>query len=90
MVIILVFHQNINKYLNKPIFHPHYSSHPITLRQLLSHTASINANIDVHLNSIEPNDIGLEKISLEDLCFNYLTSNGSNWLEYPPGNVTLY
>jgi CubicO group peptidase (beta-lactamase class C family) len=69
LAIILFYHQKINKYLNKPIFHPHYPSHPITLRQLLSHTASINANIDVHLNSIQSNDIGLEKNKFRRFMF---------------------
>jgi CubicO group peptidase (beta-lactamase class C family) len=44
--------QDINKYLNKPIFHPLYPSHRIALCQLLSHTASINANTDLQSSSI--------------------------------------
>lgn len=79
--------ENISLYLNETISHPFYPSIPITLRQLLSHSASINANNDLFIRS---NDFAFAEFNLQDFCLHYLKSNQSNWLNYPPGNVTLY
>jgi CubicO group peptidase (beta-lactamase class C family) len=45
---------DINQYLNEPqhrIFHPRYPKHAITLRKLLSHSASIALNGEILLKS---------------------------------------
>lgn len=84
---------DINKYLSEPhrnIFHPQYSSHSITLRRLLSHSASIAvSNHDVN-TYFQPDDIALTRTSLAELCFTYLNPNTSNWLPKPPGSVSFY
>ena len=84
---------DINQYLSSPnqcIFHPQYPSHAITLRQLLSHSASIGINEEILLISIQSGDNALTRISLADACFAYLSHNVSSWLPKPPGTVTLY
>jgi CubicO group peptidase (beta-lactamase class C family) len=83
---------DINQYLREPvrrISHPLYPSHLITLRQLLSHTASIGAKAG-GVFDVLPDDTALTQTTLADMCFTYLSHNASNWLPKPPGNVTLY
>ncbi|CAF1396192.1 unnamed protein product [Rotaria sordida] len=84
---------DINYYLlstDPRIFHPLYPSHRITLRQLLSHSASIDTNGEMPFASIQPGDAALGKTSLADRCFTYLNPNASNWLPQVPGTVSLY
>ena len=84
---------DINKYLRSTdpkIVHPHYPSHVITLRQLLSHSASIGHNFELENHFFRPNDEALTLTALENACFHFLTSNASHWLRNPPGTVTLY
>ncbi|CAF3535605.1 unnamed protein product [Rotaria sp. Silwood1] len=86
---------DINQYLssssplNRRIFHPQYPSHSITLRQLLSHSASIDINKEVYDNFMQIGDTALTKLSLADACYIYL-DNSSNWLPTPPNTVSLY
>ncbi|CAF2853194.1 unnamed protein product [Rotaria sp. Silwood2] len=75
--------------LNHRIFHPQYPSHPITLRQLLSHSASIGTNKEAYDTFMQIGDTALTKISLADACYTYL-DNSSNWLPLPPGTVSFY
>ena len=84
---------DINRYLlatDPRIVHPLYPSHPITLRQLLSHSASINRDGEMPFASLRSGDAALVETSLADKCFTYLNPNASNWLPQPPGSVTLY
>ncbi|CAF1166839.1 unnamed protein product [Adineta steineri] len=84
---------DINQYLlspNQRISHPQYPSHAITLRQLLSHSASIGINQETDLTFMQHDDNALMQMSLADACFTYLSHNTSNWLPKPPGTVTLY
>ena len=84
---------DINCYLlpsDPNISHPFYPSHSITLRQLLSHSASINRNDETEYMFYQTGDEALAKISLEEACFTYLSHKASNWLPDPPGTVTLY
>jgi len=84
---------DINQYLsslNQRISHPQYPAHIITLRQLLSHSASIGVNEETDLTLVQPEDDALTRISLAETCFTYLSHNASNWLPKPPGTVTLY
>lgn len=84
---------DINEYLssrNQRISHPQYPSHRITLRQLLSHSASIDINEETDLTFMQSGDNALTRMSLADACFTYLSHNASNWLPKPPGTVTLY
>jgi CubicO group peptidase (beta-lactamase class C family) len=84
---------DINQYLSSPnqrISHPQYPSHVITLRQLLSHSASIGVNDQTDLTLIQPEDDAFTQMSLAETCFTYLSPNASNWLPKPPGTVTLY
>jgi CubicO group peptidase (beta-lactamase class C family) len=83
---------DINQYLSSPnqrISHPQYPSHAITLRQLLSHSASIGIIAETELTFMQPGDNALTRMSLADACFTYLSHNTSNWLPKPPGTVTL-
>ncbi|CAF3156346.1 unnamed protein product [Rotaria sp. Silwood2] len=84
---------DINQYLssssNHRIFHPQYPSYPITLRQLLSHSASIGINEETYLTFMQIGDTALARLSLTDACYTYL-DNPSNWLPIPPGTVSLY
>ncbi|CAF4175181.1 unnamed protein product [Adineta steineri] len=84
---------DINQYLSSPnqrISHPQYPSHAITLRQLLSHSASIGINEETDLTFMQHEDDAFMQMSLADACFTYLSHNTSNWLPKPPGTVTLY
>jgi CubicO group peptidase (beta-lactamase class C family) len=84
---------DINQYLSEPryrIFHPNYSSHSITLRKLLSHSASIAVDESVHLSLYKPGDTAFEQSTLADTLFTYVNSNTSYWLPKPPGSVTWY
>ncbi|CAF2506644.1 unnamed protein product [Rotaria sp. Silwood2] len=84
---------DINHYLlstDPRIFHPLYPSHAITLRQLLSHSASIDKNGEMPFASLKPGDSALTETALADRCFTYLNPNASNWLLQPPGTVSLY
>ncbi|CAF1369539.1 unnamed protein product, partial [Adineta ricciae] len=83
---------DINQYLSEPqrrIFHPHYPSHSITLRKLLSHSASIYVNRQAEDSLFKPGDEAFKE-SLADVCFKYANPNTSNWLPKPPGSVSLY
>ena len=84
---------DINRYLlstDPKIFHPLYPAHAITLRQLLSHSASIGKNFDEESYFFQPDDRVLAETTLAEACFHFLTHNDSNWLPNPPGTVTLY
>lgn len=85
---------DINEYLSssKPrLFHPQYPCHSITLRHLLSHSASIRVDRLIGLAFVKPNDSwSLPGTTLEDVCYEYLSSNVSNWLPDAPGSVTVY
>ena len=84
---------DINEYLLKTdprIFHPFHPNRSITLRHLLSHSASIDNQGEMSFSLIRPADNALGMTKLEDRCFTYLTSNASNWLPNPPGQVSLY
>jgi CubicO group peptidase (beta-lactamase class C family) len=85
--------RDINEYLNSPserIFHPLYPASKITLRQLLSHSASINRNDQMEGVFVQLGDQALTSTGLAETCYQYLHPNASNWLSYPPGSVTLY
>ncbi|CAF3693725.1 unnamed protein product [Rotaria socialis] len=84
---------DINQYLSEPdrkIFHPHYPSHSITLRKLLSHSASIAVNTQGWINFYRPGDSAFMETTLADICFTYINPNTSNRLPEPPGSVTYY
>ncbi|CAF0773579.1 unnamed protein product [Adineta steineri] len=83
---------DINMYLsdNRKIFHPIYTNNSITLRKLLSHSASIAVDSVLQSTFFQPGDNAFLKETLSDLCFKYLNPNTSNWLPRPPGNVTFY
>lgn len=84
---------DVNQYLlptDPRIVHPSHPSSAITLRQLLSHSASIGSNEQVEPYFFFPDDDGLVKTTLADACFSYLTGSEANWLPYAPGTVTLY
>jgi CubicO group peptidase (beta-lactamase class C family) len=83
---------DINQYLSEPhkrIFHPRYPSHSITLRKLLSHSASIAVSPEAQVASYLPGDTAFVE-SLADMCFKYVNPNTSNWLPKPPGSVAFY
>ncbi|CAF4871495.1 unnamed protein product [Rotaria sp. Silwood1] len=86
---------DINQYLssssplNHRIFHPQYPSDSITVRQLLSHSASIGINEEAYNTFMQTGDTALNILSLTDACYTYL-DNPSNWLPTPPGTVSLY
>lgn len=85
--------RDINEYLNSSserIFHPLYPLSKITLRQLLSHSASINRNDQLEGIFVQLSDQALTSTGLRETCYQYLHPNASNWLSYPPGSVTLY
>jgi CubicO group peptidase (beta-lactamase class C family) len=84
---------DINDYLRWPtrrILHPQYPTINITLRQLLSHSASIKRNDEMEGAFVQLGDAALTPTGLEDACLQYLHPNASNWLPYRPGTVTLY
>ncbi|CAF3584281.1 unnamed protein product [Rotaria sp. Silwood1] len=83
---------DVNRYLSEPerrIFHPNYTSHSITLRRLLSHSASIYVNPQVRNTYYRPNDDVFNE-SLAEFCFKYVNPNTPYWLPKPPGTVTSY
>ncbi|CAF2861780.1 unnamed protein product [Rotaria sp. Silwood2] len=83
---------DVNQYLaesQKRIYHPQYPSHAITLRKLLSHSASIDVRPDAQNTHLRPGDDAYNE-SLADGCFKYVNPNTSNWLPRPPGSVTWY
>jgi CubicO group peptidase (beta-lactamase class C family) len=83
---------DINQYLSEPhkrIFHPQYPTHPITLRKLLSHSASIAVSSQEQNKFYKPGDAAFEE-SLTDFCYKYVNPNTSYWLPKPPGSVTSY
>lgn len=83
---------DINQYLSEPqrrIYHPQYPSHSVTLRKLLSHSASIYISQQVGDSLFKPNDDAFNE-SLADVSFKYVNPNTSNWLPKPPGSVSLY
>ncbi|CAF0762197.1 unnamed protein product [Adineta steineri] len=84
---------DINVYLSEPnrkIFHPGYPLHSITLRKLLSHSASIAPTDRSSPDFYQPGDQEFLQMSLADKLFAYLQPNASNWLPKPPGSVTDY
>ena len=84
---------DVNEYLasgERRVYHPLYPRHPITLRQLLSHSASINRNDQMEGAFVQLEDAALTSTSLADTCYTYLNPNSSNWLPHEPGTVTLY
>ncbi|CAF3591669.1 unnamed protein product [Rotaria sp. Silwood1] len=84
---------DINEYLSSPnqrISNPQYPCHSITLRQLLSHSASIGSNLEMEMAFGGFDDDAFSKMSLADACFTYLNHNASNWLPKQPGTVRLY
>ena len=85
---------DINEYLSsskKRIIHPKYPCNKITLRHLLSHSASIGVDQKIGFTFIRPSEPWLVNgTTLEDICYDYLSSNVSNWLSEPPGSITLY
>ncbi|CAF4342002.1 unnamed protein product, partial [Adineta steineri] len=84
---------DINQYLSEPnrkIFHPRYPSHSITLRKLLSHSASIAVNSKLQDTFYQLGDTAFTQSTLADMCFTHINPNTSNWLPKPPGSVTFY
>ncbi|UJR18550.1 hypothetical protein I4U23_005457 [Adineta vaga] len=84
---------DVNQYLSEPnkrIFHPQYPSHSITLRKLLSHSASIFVDYTVQNTYYQPGDTAYEQNTLADMVYQYVNPNTSNWLPKPPGSVTSY
>ena len=85
---------SINKYLpvGLTVHNPFYPSTEITVKMLMTHTASIADNWDV-LNPLLI--CGDSPIKLDDFLSNYLTPGGSyyaqgNFYNYPPGNQWNY
>jgi len=84
---------DINQYLaesHRRIFHPRYPAHSITLRKLLSHSASIAVSNQTSDSFFQPGDTAFTQMTLADMCFTYLNPNTSNWLPKPPGTVSFY
>ena len=81
---------DINFYLSPTmkINHPLYPTIPITMRHLLSHTASIGTNFQEELERFKPNDDFIQT-NFDEIITKYL-NNVSNWLNESPGNVTNY
>ncbi|CAF3975879.1 unnamed protein product [Adineta steineri] len=83
---------DVNQYLSEPnqrIFHPDYPLHSITLRKLLSHSASIAVSTQVQYTYFQPGDTAFTE-SLAEMCFKYVNPNTSFWLPISPGRVTFY
>ncbi|CAF4040932.1 unnamed protein product [Rotaria sp. Silwood1] len=83
---------DVNQYLSEPqkrIFHPQYPLHSITLRQLLSHSASIYISRQVQNTYYRSGDDAFNE-SLADICFKYVNPNMPHWLPKPPGTVASY
>ena len=70
------------------MIHPSYPGHTLTMRHLLTHTASIGSNTREELKDYVPGD-GFTRTKLSDFILPYL-SDPANWLSNPPGNVTYY
>ena len=85
---------DINEYLSRAkqrISHPDYPCNPITLRHLLSHTASIGIDNVIGLSGLKMGDEGFtDGLTLTDELISYFNRNNSNWLPKPPGTVFLY
>ncbi|UJR18716.1 hypothetical protein I4U23_005623 [Adineta vaga] len=84
---------DINQYLSESrycIFHPKYPSHSITLRKLLSHSASIAVDEYLQLSLYRPGDVAFEQSTLADTLLPNVNWNSSHWLPKPPGSVTFY
>ena len=81
---------DVNRYLPFPlrVAHPLYPNYTITMRHVLSHTASIGPNLQQELSYFSPNDDFTQANFTEDV-FSYVRNN-SNWLPNPPGTVALY
>ncbi|CAF1470624.1 unnamed protein product, partial [Adineta steineri] len=83
---------DINRYLFESvqrIYHPDYPSHSITLRKLLSHTASIAVKPEEQNMQYKPGDTAFDE-TLSEFCFKYINPNTSNWLPKSPGSVAFY
>ncbi|CAF1987319.1 unnamed protein product [Rotaria magnacalcarata] len=83
---------DVNQYLSEPqkrIFHPDFPSNSITLRKLLSHSASIATSRQVTNSYYHPGDTAFAE-SLTDACYRIINPNTSNWLPQPPGTVIYY
>jgi CubicO group peptidase (beta-lactamase class C family) len=90
---LLDLDRDINEYLlpsDLKIFNPFYPIHSITLRHLLSHSASIGKNFEIENQFFRAGDQALTETNIAEGCFAFLNPNASNWLPYPPGTVTLY
>ena len=88
---------DINQYIVKnnflPISNPYYPNDMITLRHLLTHTASIGSTGVLNYFQVPHDDF--TEISLEEFLCNYLRTNGDyyvegNWLNYPIGSKYAY
>lgn len=81
---------DINAYLPSGIrvIHPLYPNHTITLRHILSHTASIGPNFREEMKHYVPGD-DFTKTNLSEIILPYLSEKG-NWLPDPPGTVVNY
>jgi len=90
---LLDLDRDINEYLlpsDLKISNPFYPTHSITLRHLLSHSASIENNFEIENQFFRPDDKALTETNIAETCFSFLNPNASNWLPYPPGTVRLY
>ena len=84
---------DVNQYLSEPnyrIFHPNYTSHVITLRRLLSHSASIAVPEEVQLGLYRLGDGAFEQMTLAQTLFTHVNGNTTSWLPKPPGSVSFY
>jgi CubicO group peptidase (beta-lactamase class C family) len=81
---------DINTYLplGTRVRHPLYPNHTITMRNLLSHTASIGPNFREEMKHYVPGD-DFTKTNLSEIILSYLGERG-NWLPDPPGTVVNY
>jgi CubicO group peptidase (beta-lactamase class C family) len=83
---------DMNQYLSEPnrrIFHPHYPLHSITLRKLLSHSASIAVSPQIQNTYYRTGNAAFTE-SLAEMYFKYVNPNTTFWLSKPPGSVTFY
>jgi CubicO group peptidase (beta-lactamase class C family) len=83
---------DVNIYLSEPqkrVFHPGYPTHSITLRRLLSHTASIAVDRQIGNNYFRQGDTAFVE-SLADVCYKHINPNTTNWLPKPPGTAVFY
>jgi len=84
---------NINDYLPFPIVNPNYPSAPITFRQLLTHTSSLNDNWDVMFSTYVYGDT---PIPLDQYLADYFVPGGTyydpvaNFNSWAPGTVHEY